>query len=217
MLLPIWYRSVSYFDPLYSVAAASDMIRNDKVAELLEQRRSMDLKQLNKVPQFAMHPTQCHSVVWRALRMSLFGGLGQECGTVFYSYVCTWYLCGMCVCVRLITGNLAQTRLLHCSSMEEFGRLLHLIDREPVIASTVIDTDVPQSVCSVEFWLAITVLISAHLWTPHVVCSRGPVSLAACITWYCTGVTPSASMPLSSVYVQSCIRRHVVCRVAHSM
>lgn len=100
MLLPIWYRSVSYFDPLYSVAAASDMIRNDKVAELLEQRRSMDLKQLNKVPQFVMHPTQCPSVVWQALRMSLFGGLAQKCGAVFYSYICTQCtyvrLCSMC-------------------------------------------------------------------------------------------------------------------------
>ena len=34
------------------------MIRNDKIAELLEQRRAMDLKQLNKVLPFIMHPKQ---------------------------------------------------------------------------------------------------------------------------------------------------------------
>ena len=44
--------------PLDHITAASDMIRNDKIAELLEQRRAMDLKQLNKVLPFVMHPKQ---------------------------------------------------------------------------------------------------------------------------------------------------------------
>ena len=44
--------------PLAHVTAASDMIRNDKIAELLEQRRAMDLKQLNKVLPFIRHPKQ---------------------------------------------------------------------------------------------------------------------------------------------------------------
>lgn len=97
MLLPIWYRSESYFDPLYSVTAASDMIRNDKVAELLEQRRSMDLKQLNKVPQFVMHPTQCHSVVWQALCSFLEGLLRSVVQCFIHTYVCD--VCVACVYV----------------------------------------------------------------------------------------------------------------------
>ena len=85
------------------IVAASDMIRNDKVAELLEQRRAMDLKQLNQV-----NPICCVSHIYNQSVYSFSGHyvpLGRTMlrGAMFHLYavcVCVWvggWVCG-CVC-----------------------------------------------------------------------------------------------------------------------